>query len=285
MQDAPFTLFEPVQRSSYVVFAAPHSGRRYAPEFLAQSVLDSRAIRASEDAFVDQLFAPAVQFGAPLLVANAPRAYVDLNRGCDELDPAVIEGVKSLGVNARIASGLGVVPRVVAIGTPIYRGKISLKEAQERIDRIWWPYHHKLTALLDQTRVQFGQAILIDCHSMPHSAVSRGPLEGTAPQIVLGDRFGAAADETLMAHIHGAFVEAGFRVARNTPFAGAFISRRYGKPQMGQHAVQIEIDRSLYMDEARIRPSAEFDAVRRRLVGVIADIARLGQSGQELAAQ
>jgi len=285
MQDAPFTLFEPDHRSSCVVFATPHSGRHYAPEFLAQSVLDSHAIRASEDAFVDHLFEPAVQFGAPLLVANAPRAYVDLNRACDELDPAVIEGVKSLGVNARIASGLGVVPRVVAIGTPIYRGKISLKEAQERIDRIWWPYHHKLTALLDQTRVQFGQAILIDCHSMPHSAVSRGPLEGMAPQIVLGDRFGAAADETLMAHINGAFVEAGFRVARNTPFAGAFISRRYGKPQMGQHAVQIEIDRSLYMDEARIRPSAEFDAVRRRLVGVIADIARLGQSGQELAAQ
>jgi len=285
MQDAPFTLFEPVHRSSCVVFATPHSGRHYAPEFLAQSVLDSHAIRASEDAFVDHLFEPAVQFGAPLLVANAPRAYVDLNRACDELDPAVIDSVKSSGVNAGIASGHGVVPRVVAIGTPIYRGKISLKEAQERIDRIWWPYHHKLTALLDQTRVQFGQAILIDCHSMPHSAVSRGPLEVTAPQIVLGDRFGAAADETLMAHIHGAFVEAGFRVARNTPFAGAFISRRYGKPQMGQHAVQIEIDRSLYMDEARIRPSAEFDAVRRRLVGVIADIARLGQSGQELAAQ
>ena len=285
MQDAPFTLFEPAHRRSCVVFATPHSGRRYPPEFLAQSVLDSHAIRASEDAFVDQLFAPAVEFGAPLLVANAPRAYVDLNQACDELDPAVIEGAKSLGVNARIASGLGVVPRVVAIGTPIYRGKISLNEAQERIDRIWWPYHQKLTALLDQTRAQFGQAILIDCHSMPHSAVSRGPLEATAPQIVLGDRFGAAADDTLMAHIHGAFVEAGFRVARNTPFAGAFISRRYGKPQMGQHAVQIEIDRSLYMDEARIRPSAEFDAVRRRLVGVIADIARLGQSGQELAAQ
>ena len=210
---------------------------------------------------------------------------MDLNRACDELDPAVIEGVKSLGVNARIASGLGVVPRVVAIGTPIYRGKISRAAAQERIDRIWWPYHHKLTALLDQTRAQFGQAILIDCHSMPHSAVSRGPLEGTAPQIVLGDRFGAAADETLMAHIHGAFAEAGFRVARNTPFAGAFISRRYGKPQMGQHAVQIEIDRSLYMDEARIQPNAEFNAFRRRLAGVIAQIARLGQSGQELAAQ
>ena len=107
MQDAPFTLFEPIQRSSCVVFAAPHSGRHYAPEFLAQSVLDSHEIRASEDAFVDQLFAPAIEFGAPLLVANAPRAYVDLNRACDELDPAVIEGVKSLGVNARIASGLG----------------------------------------------------------------------------------------------------------------------------------------------------------------------------------
>ena len=285
MQNASFTLFEPVQRSSCVVFAAPHSGRHYLQEFLAQSVLDVHAIRASEDAFVDQLFEPAVQFGAPLLVANAPRAYVDLNRAFDELDPAVIDSVKSSGVNARSASGLGVVPRVVAIGTPIYRGKISLAEAQERIDRIWWPYHHKLTALLEQTRAQFGQAILIDCHSMPHSAVGRGPLEGTAPQIVLGDRFGAAADETLVAHIHGAFVEAGFRVARNTPFAGAFISRRYGKPQIGQHAVQIEIDRSLYMDEVRIQPSAEFDAFRQCLVSVIADIARLGQSGQELAAQ
>ena len=148
MRHAPFTLFEPVQRSSCVVFAVPHSGRHYAPDFLARSVLDSRAIRASEDAFVDQLFAPAVQFGAPLLVANAPRAFVDLNRGFGELDHAVIEGVKTSGVNARIASGLGVVPRVVAIGTPIYRGKISLAEAQDRIDRYWWPYHHQLTALL-----------------------------------------------------------------------------------------------------------------------------------------
>ena len=180
------------------------------------------AIRASEDAFVDQLFAPAVQFGAPLLVANAPRAFVDLNRGCDELDPAVIEGVESSGVNARIASGLGVVPRVVAIGTPIYRGKISLAEAQDRIERYWWPYHHQLTALLEQNRAQFGQAILIDCHSMPHSAVSRRPLDGTAPQIVLGDRFGAAADETLMACIHGAFVEAGFRGGAQYTLCGRF---------------------------------------------------------------
>ena len=187
MQDAPFTLFEPVHRSSCVVFATPHSGRHYAPEFLAQSVLDSRAIRASEDAFVDQLFAPAVQFGAPLLVANAPRAYVDLNRGCEELDPAVIEGVKSPG--RECADCLR--SRGGAEGRGDWHTDLSRQDQPCGGARSHRSLLVAISSSVDRAfgaklSAQFGQAILIDCHSMPHSAVSRGPLERHGAT----DRFG-----------------------------------------------------------------------------------------------
>ncbi|MEO0939261.1 MAG: N-formylglutamate amidohydrolase [Pseudomonadota bacterium] len=281
-----FDVNYPRKHMSCAVFASPHSGRDYAWSFLRRSVLDAHSIRSSEDAFVDLLFDAAPRFGAPFLKAGAPRAFLDLNRSCDELDPAVIEGVQKQGHNPRVASGLGVIPRVVAGGRSIYRGKLSRAEADARIKTYWQPYHAQLQTLLDNAQTRCGQAILIDCHSMPHEAMD-GVARGGAkrPDVVLGDRFGAAASGDVVDQVEAAFAAAGFTVTRNAPFAGAYITQAYGRPSRRQHAVQVEIDRSLYMDEARIVPRSDFEEVRARLESVIAEIAAIGQHRVPLAAE
>lgn len=278
MPDNPYHLARPGTLTTSVVFASPHSGRNYPASFLHHAELDAREIRSSEDAFVDLLYAAAPDHGAPLLTACAPRAYLDLNRGPDELDPALIAGVRRAPHNPRIASGLGVIPRVVANGRPIYRGKLSLEEAHHRIAGFWRPYHDKLQTLLDEAGNRFGEAILIDCHSMPHEALENiGPAGAPRPDVVLGDRFGAAAAAAIVDQVEAAFTRTGLRVARNMPFAGAFITQHYGRPARRQHAVQIEIDRALYMDEKRLEPNRDFDQFKALLDGVIAELTDIGR--------
>ncbi len=254
-----------------VVFASPHSGRCYAPAFLERTVLTARQLRSSEDAFVDRLFASAPDHGAPLLAAHMPRAWIDVNRAADELDPALIEGLPRGPRNPRVASGLGVVPRVVSGGRAIYRGKIPAEEATARIDGIWAPYHATLARLLREQFARFGQAILVDCHSMPHEALD-GMVSGRRPDVVLGDRYGAAAAPRIVDRVEAAFAEAGFAVSRNAPFAGAFTAQHYGRPAEGYHVVQVEIDRALYMDEATVTPHAGFADVQARLARIVARI-------------
>ncbi len=286
MPDTAFSVISPQKLASAVVFASPHSGTDYSDSFLAQSILGRKEIRSSEDAFVDRLFRAAPEFGSPLLMAVKPRAYLDLNRSPDELDPAVIEGVQRRGQNPRVASGLGVIPRVVANGRAIYRGKLPATEAEQRIRSCWHPYHQALRGLLDQAHQHFGQAILVDCHSMPHEAIdTMVPCKGGKPEVVLGDRFGAAADSSVVDRIEAAFAAAGLNVARNTPFAGAYIAQTYGRPSRRQHAVQIEIDRALYMDEAKIRPNGNFELLEQLLRQVIAEIAAIGREELPLAAE
>ena len=287
MTHPAYDLFRPAVASSRLVLASPHSGREYPAAFLAASVLDERMIRSSEDAFVDLLFADAPQAGAPLLVARAPRAYVDLNRAMDELDPAVVDQAPRAAMNPRISAGLGVIPRVVANGRSIYRGKIALAEAQARLDAVWLPYHAQLQALLRETQARHGEVMLIDCHSMPHVAIDGYWQVGRArPDVVLGDRFGAAAAPEVMERIEAAFAAEGLRVARNAPFAGAYIAQAYGHPSHGQHVVQVEIDRALYMDEVQIQPGPGFDAVREMLARVIARVAdESGRAALPLAAE
>ncbi|MEM6897390.1 MAG: N-formylglutamate amidohydrolase [Pseudomonadota bacterium] len=275
----------PNAQTTGVVFASPHSGREYPHWFLQKSVLDERAIRSSEDAFVDRLFERAPSFGAPLLLAGAPRAFVDLNRSPDELDPALISDLKKVAHNPRVASGLGVVPRVVSNGRPIYRGKITLEEAHNRISGYWRPYHDKLQKLLDDARGQFGRALLVDCHSMPHEAIENSRGGARRADVVLGDRFGAAASSDVVDCIEAAFTAAGFRVARNAPFAGAFIAQQYGRPSRGQHVVQVEIDRSLYMDEVAIVPNANFSAFRALITQVVQEVCDLGRPLAQVAAE
>lgn len=286
MTDPAFRLTMPDMRRSSVVFASPHSGRDYGAAFLAESVLDRATIRSSEDAFVDLLFDSAPLMGAPLLAAIAPRAFIDLNRSSDELDPALIEGVGRNSHNPRISSGLGVIPRVVAGGRAIYRGKMPMAEAERRIATYWKPYHAALQRLLNEQLQLFGEAILIDCHSMPHEAIEGfGNHNRPLPQVILGDRFGASASSRIVDRVEAAFAGAGLRVARNAPFAGAFITQHYGRPSRGQHVIQIEIDRSLYMDEAAISPNRTFAAVKRQLDVVIGDLLDVGRRDLPMAAE
>lgn len=286
MNIAPFRLTEPSRLTTGAVFNSPHSGDQYPAELIARTRLDRLQLRASEDALVDQLFAPAALYGAPLLAATAPRAWVDLNRGPAELDPALIEGVRATGLNQRIAAGLGVVPRIVSEGAAIYDGKLTLIEAQERIRTLHAPYHARLEALLARARETFGAAILFDCHSMPSEALRAAPrVRGRAPEVVLGDRFGAAAARDIVAETQAAFEAQGFVVARNAPFAGGYITQRYGRPSRGLNAVQIEIDRGLYLDQRRIEPNGAFSEVARRLEQVIVALARIEPGAVALAAE
>lgn len=268
-----FRLELPREITSAVVVSSPHSGRHYAPAFLAASVLDERMIRSSEDAFMDRLVMAAPSLGAPLLAAEWPRAYLDLNRGADELDPGVIDGVARGVQTPRINSGLGVVPRVVANGRAIYRGKLTRAEAQARIEWIWRPYHAELARLMDAAKADYGKAVLLDFHSMPHEALDAVTRAGTPrPQIVLGDRFGASADSDIVDVLEQGFLDAGLIVSRNAPFAGAYITHRYGRPSKGHHAIQVEIDRRLYMSERMIRPNANFDAMKQIVAQVLARV-------------
>ena len=286
MTSDAYTLTLPEVQTSCMVFASPHSGRNYSRAFLRSSVLDELQVRSSEDAFVDRLIAPAAKFGAPLLAAHMPRAFLDLNRACDELDPAVVQGVLRPGHNPRIASGLGVIPRVVANGRAIYSGKLSMAQARARIDEYWHPYHHRLTQLMNDTNSTFGRAVLVDFHSMPHEAVQSVTHSGFArPEVVLGDRFGAAADGGIVDRIETVFLEAGLRVSRNAPFAGAYITQAYGRPSRGHHAVQVEIDRALYMNEQYVRPNGNFDSFRKLMEQIVAQIADVGRHELPLAAE
>lgn len=273
-----FDLIRPAAQTAPFVFSSPHSGRDYLPAFRAQSRLDDVTLRSSEDAYVDLLFADAPRFGSPLLAARAPRAFLDLNRAADELDPALIEGVPRIPHNPRINSGLGVVPRVVSGGRHIYGGRLDRAEALARVTTYWHPYHQQLRKLMFETTERFGKAMLIDCHSMPHEAIEAHARPGTPhPEVVLGDRFGISASSDVVDRLDAAFTDAGLRVARNSPFAGAYIAQTYGRPSRGQHVVQVEIDRALYLDEARVEPRPDFAAFQALISGVIAQITDAAQ--------
>lgn len=285
MTSKAFDIHLPAEQRSPLIFASPHSGRDYTDDFVRRSILDRLALRSSEDAYVDRLFGAAPDLGAPLICARMPRAYVDLNRGPEELDPAVVTGVRRGAVNPRISSGLGVIPRVVANGRAIYSGKLSLIDAQDRITEYWQPYHTRLQRLLSDTRADFGQAVLIDCHSMPNEALESVRINGKRPDVVLGDRFGSAAAPEVMAHVQQACAAAGLVVSRNLPFAGAYIVQRYGRPVRDQHVIQLELNRALYMDEARVEPRADFEDFRRLITDVMRKLVEFGAERLPVAAE
>ena len=246
----PVETIEPVRLSCPLIFSSPHSGATYPERFLAASRLDPLTLRRSEDAFVDELFLPCVALGAPLLRAKFPRAYLDVNREPYELDPKVFEGNLPEYANTRslrVAVGLGTIPRVVGDAQPIYKQPISVSEGLGRIEALYRPYHEKLRALVERAHRRFGLAALIDCHSMPSNAADVGGLD-----IVLGDRYGASAAPGVIEILETSLRGAGYRVRRNKPFAGGFITECFGLPDKGIHAVQIEIARALYLDERSI---------------------------------
>jgi N-formylglutamate amidohydrolase len=267
----------PAEQSLPFVFSSPHSGTRYPASFLAQSRLDAVAIRRSEDSFVDELFAAAPRLGAPLLRALFPRAYLDPNREAYELDPAMFADALPPHANTRslrVAGGLGTIARVVSDGAEIYRDKLPWAEAETRIRECYIPYHHTLGELLDATRRRFGFAILVDCHSMPSvgGPLDRDPGHGR-PEIVLGDRFGTACAPRLTEAATRVLAGLGYVVARNDPYAGGYITHHWGRPGQGIHAIQIELNRGLYMDEHRIERGPAFERVTADMTSFIARLA------------
>jgi N-formylglutamate amidohydrolase len=246
-----------------IVFNSAHSGRHYPERFLAMTRLDQLSIRQSEDAYVDELFGRAPHLGTPLLRANFPRAYLDVNREPWELDPQMFAEPLSDRFNTaspRVAAGLGTIARVVAENKPIYREKLTLEDARMRIEGIYIPYHATLQRLLTDAAQTYGVAVLIDAHSMPRISRTGDRL---APDIVLGDRYGTTCGTGLIDLAEMVFAGAGLRVARNRPYAGGFIARTYGRPQHGIHALQVEISRHLYMNEVTLEKNEGFNAMRQ----------------------
>lgn len=263
----PVRVLRPLEQRVPFVFASPHSGRLYPPSFLANSRLSPVCLRRSEDAFVDELFAPVAEFGAPLLFARFPRAYLDANRAPAELDSSMFEGALPHPVDAespRVHAGLGIIPRVVREGVEIYGRKLPAHEAGERICAFYRPYHNRLGRLVAETRARFGIAVLVDCHSMPSGA--------STPDVVLGDRLGLAAAAPVTYAAEYAFSRQGFRVGRNTPYAGGHSTQFYGRPGAGIHALQIEINRALYLDEERVEKTRHFENTRRRIAAALREL-------------
>ena len=268
---------EPGRPPSPLVFASPHSGRYYPPGLLAQSALNAETIRRSEDAYVDRLIGGGPAFGAVNIQARYARAYIDVNREAYELDPAMFEDelpTFARARSARVAAGLGSIAKVVAEGQEIYRGKLIFADARGRIDGVHHPYHRALTGLVERARAAHGAAILIDWHSMPSSAAGEGPHGRRGCDMVLGDRFGSACASGLTRLVDGALEGMGFRVARNAPYAGGYTTEFYGRPEAGVHALQIEINRALYLDEASLQPNAGFERLKRDLERLFKTLAK-----------
>lgn len=261
-----FDVIEPAIQRVPFVYCSPHSGRAYPASFLAASRLDQTNIRRSEDSFVDELFRSAPELGAPLLRAHFPRAFLDVNREPYELDPRMFREKLPPYVNARslrVAGGLGTVARIVADQEEIYAAPLDVSEVLERVESLYKPFHAELQRRLAVTQMRFGRAILIDCHSMPSSV--RGQDSRGRPDIVIGDRHGTSCDRALSDAAAAAFEDLGFTVSRNRPYAGGFITEHYGRPDAGVHALQIEVNRGLYMNERKFERTAGFTALTDRI--------------------
>jgi N-formylglutamate deformylase len=236
--------------------------------------MDPIALRRSEDSFVDELFGAAPAHGAPLIAASFPRVWCDVNREAWELDPAMFTEPLPPWVNSaspRVGAGLGTLARIVTGGEQIYRRKLSFAEAEARIRACWEPYHAALAALLAETRARFGFCLLIDCHSMPaHPAHLANP-----PHFVLGDAHGTACTPRATRLVEEALMGLGYKVRRNDPYAGGFVTRHYGRPREATHALQIELARNLYMDETRIERLPGFGPLRRDMTSLIESLTRV----------
>ena len=265
--DPGFSVVEPADQSAPFVFCSPHSGRVYPRVLLDASRLDAHGLRKSEDCFVDDLYAGVAGLGAPLISAHFPRAYLDVNREPFELDPELFGGQLPTFANSqsmRVAGGLGTIARIVADGEEIYRQPPTVAAALERIERLYRPFHAALSGLLERTQARFGYAILIDCHSMPSAAMTSS--SNARPDFVIGDRFGASCDPRLTRLVRDQLGRLGYHVLLNRPYAGGFITEHYGRPGHAVHALQIEINRALYLNESKLLPTLGFNRLQRNLL-------------------
>ena len=261
-----YTVVEPAEQTTPFVLCSPHSGRVYPRILLEAARLDAHSLRKSEDCFVDELFAGAQALGAPMIAARFPRAYLDVNREPYELDPELFGTDLPSFANPqsmRVAGGLGTIARIVADGEEIYRTPPKLAAALERIEQLYRPFHAALAGLLERTQARFGTAILVDCHSMPSAAMASSG--GARPDFVIGDRFGASCEQRLTRLVRDQLGRLGYNVLLNRPYAGGFITEHYGRPAQSVHALQIEINRALYLNESKLVPTLGFARLQRDL--------------------
>lgn len=276
---APVEVVRPSQWTAPFIFASPHSGRRYPAAFLKDSALDLVTLRRSEDSYVDLLVDTVPGLGVPFLKALFPRAFVDVNRDSRELDPLIFADPLPEGSDARsnrVLAGFGVIPRLAADGLTIYRKRLPIEESRQRLQNYYHPYHAALSSLIAESMDLFGCAIIIDCHSMPsRNAFSRQGGSHVDMDFVLGDRFGASCAPALVSLAQGLLSEQGYAVGRNSPYAGGYVTQHYGAPEDDVHVLQIEINRSLYLDEARIARTGGFTLLRSALQSVFGDLMKI----------
>lgn len=272
----------PAEQTVPLVLASPHSGRRYPQDLLAASPLDPLALRRSEDAFIDELYAGAPAAGAPLLKSHFPRVFLDCNREPYELDPGMFDGPLPTYANTRsprVAAGLGTIARVIATGEEVYRRPLPVEAALARIRSHYFPYHEALKGLIEDTRARFGVCLLVDCHSMPSVG---GPMDADPGSrrvdIVLGNCFDSSCSAAITAFAESVLRDLGYVVRRNIPYAGGFTTRHYGRPGEGVHALQIEINRALYMDERRIARLPGFEETAERISRLITALAGMNRA-------
>jgi N-formylglutamate amidohydrolase len=261
-----FEILAPARWSAAMVFNSPHSGQELPSDLRLRSRLTAQQLRASEDAHIDELFTGCLDAGAPLLRALVSRAYVDLNREPFEFDQRMFRNKLPGYVNCgspRVASGLGTIPRTVGDGVLIYEAPLEIAEALQRIETHYRPYHHALGTLLDEAHQSEGKVLLVDCHSMPSSAVHHLSRNSRPIDVVLGDRFGSACDPEITAIVEAHMVDAGLQVSRNKPYSGGFFTENHGRPRLGRHALQVEVNRALYMNETTHVKNAHFAALQK----------------------
>jgi N-formylglutamate amidohydrolase len=261
-QSPPFEVLEPTEWRAPIIFNSPHSGSVYPYDFLNASRIDLATLRRSEDSFMDELISDLSSRGFPVVRVNFPRSYVDVNREPYELDPRMFAGRLPSFANTRsmrVAGGLGTIPRVVGDGQEIYRERLCVDDALSRIEALYKPYHRALRRLINKVHQTFGSVVVVDCHSMPSIGVSRD--EPRRPDVVIGDRYGTSCAPLLPDMVENTMGRLGYSVGRNKPYAGGFITEHYGNPASGLHAIQLELNRAIYMDERRREKGPRFAQV------------------------
>lgn len=265
----PFVRIGPERLISPVILSVPHAGRDYRPELLQAARLSRALLETLEDRLVDRLVWQATAAGATTFVAQAPRAEIDLNRDEREIDPTLIAPplpAGSIVQSPRTRGGIGLIPsRITGVGA-IWRQRIPQAELARRVTEIHRPYHEALDAALAEARDRFGAAVLLDCHSMP-PRLHAGDEPHSA--VVFGDRHGTSAAPELLEAAVGAARALGYRTACNAPYAGGYIAGRHGRPDRQIHAIQMEIDRTAYLDAELRAPGPGFAAACRLVAAIV----------------
>jgi N-formylglutamate deformylase len=276
-----YTLYEPQGASLPLVFDSPHSGIIYPEDF--RHNCDFPLLEKAEDKYVDELFINAPAHGAPLLAADFPRSYIDVNRCEKDIDPDLLDDLwpGEIATTVRSHAGIGLIRRLVRPGIPVYNRQLTSSEIQNRIDTYYHPYHETLKQLIESAHYTYGEVWHINCHSMPTQETSSfraSPLRHA--DFVLGDRDGTTCNINFTHAIRDFLKGLGYKVAINDPYKGVELVRRYSAPATGRHSLQIEVARSLYLNEENYKKSKNFNSLKPDIDRLIQFISEYVQAHQ-----